>query len=262
MTNNQIKILVVAIFLGLVMTVVGFRTDQIMIAKNSDDDVAAIYKTKCAACHTAKAEKFFDPAQTDEQFVEIILKGKKGEKPPFMPGFEAKGMTADQAKALAAYMRKLRTPDNADTNTLVNYANADHNINTDAANVEINANVNINVETITDANANANANLMVYNSMVMNTKVNSNANVDPTVSKMSGEELAAIYKTKCAACHTAKAEKFFDPAKTDEEHIAVILKGKKGEKPPYMPGFEAKGMTAEDAKALAEYMRSLKTSGK
>jgi cytochrome c1 len=38
------------------------------------------------------------------------LKGKKGEKPPYMPGFEAKGMTEDQAKALAAYMRTLRTP--------------------------------------------------------------------------------------------------------------------------------------------------------
>lgn len=63
-------------------------------------------------CHTAKAEKNFDPAKTDEDLVQTILKGRKGERPPYMPGFEAKGMTADEAKALAAYMKTLRTPAN------------------------------------------------------------------------------------------------------------------------------------------------------
>ena len=37
-------------------------------------------------------------------------KGKKGEKPPFMPGFEAKGMSKDDAKALVEYMQSLRQP--------------------------------------------------------------------------------------------------------------------------------------------------------
>ena len=41
-----------------------------------------------------------------------ILKGKTAAKPPNMPAFEAKGITAEQAKALAEYMKSLRTPAN------------------------------------------------------------------------------------------------------------------------------------------------------
>lgn len=74
------------------------------------EEPAAAYKAKCATCHLPSATKFYDPALADDHHVQVILKGKKGEKPPFMPGFEAKGMTEDEAKALAAYMRGLRTP--------------------------------------------------------------------------------------------------------------------------------------------------------
>jgi mono/diheme cytochrome c family protein len=70
-------------------------------------------------------------------------------------------------------------------------------------------------------------------------------------------DAAAKYK-QCAACHGAKAEKKFDPAKSDDEHVQIILKGKKMEKPPHMPGYEAKGINAEQAKALLEYMKSLR----
>jgi len=70
-------------------------------------------------------------------------------------------------------------------------------------------------------------------------------------------DAAATYK-QCVACHGAKAEKKFDPAKPDDEHVQVILKGKKMEKPPHMPGYEAKGINAEQAKALLEYMKSLR----
>ncbi|MBX3297910.1 MAG: cytochrome c [Acidobacteria bacterium] len=76
-----------------------------------------------------------------------------------------------------------------------------------------------------------------------------------------GEDPAVTYKAKCAMCHTAKAEKFFDPARSDEEHAQIILKGKKTEKPPSMPAYEEKGISAEDAKALAEYMRSIRSAG-
>ena len=78
------------------------------------------------------------------------------------------------------------------------------------------------------------------------------------VGAFMAEDPAATYKAKCAACHTPKVDKFFDPAKSDEEHVQTILKGKKGEKPPFMPGYEAKGMTEEEAKTLAEYMKSMK----
>ncbi len=84
-------------------------------------------------------------------------------------------------------------------------------------------------------------------------------NVSPAKVGAAIEEPAVAYKAKCAACHLPNASKFYDAAKTDEHHVEVILKGKKGEKPPFMPGFETKGMTEGEAKGLAEYMRGLKT---
>ena len=72
-------------------------------------------------------------------------------------------------------------------------------------------------------------------------------------------DAAETYKAKCVACHGPKAEKKFDSAKSDDEHTQSILKGKKMEKPPNMPGFEEKGINADQAKALLEYMKSLKT---
>ena len=72
-------------------------------------DPAAYYKAKCVACHGPKAEKKFDASLTDEQLVEVILKGKKPEKPPNMPAYGEKGVTADQAKALLDHMKQLRS---------------------------------------------------------------------------------------------------------------------------------------------------------
>lgn len=72
-------------------------------------DPAAYYKAKCVACHGPKADKRFDPALTDEQYLDAILKGKKPEKPPNMPAYGEKGVTADQAKGLLEYMKQLRS---------------------------------------------------------------------------------------------------------------------------------------------------------
>jgi hypothetical protein len=71
-------------------------------------------------------------------------------------------------------------------------------------------------------------------------------------------DAAKTYKGKCVACHGAKADKKFDTAKPDDEHIQIILKGKKAEKPPHMPEYESKGINAEQAKALLDHMKSLK----
>jgi mono/diheme cytochrome c family protein len=71
-------------------------------------DAAAFYKTKCVACHGKKAEKKFDASLPEEQMIEIILKGKKVEKPPHMPGYGDKGVTSEQAKALITYMKELK----------------------------------------------------------------------------------------------------------------------------------------------------------
>jgi len=71
-------------------------------------DAAGTYKAKCVACHGASAEKKFDPALADADLVQMVLKGKKMEKPPNMPAYEEKGITEDQAKALVAYMKTLK----------------------------------------------------------------------------------------------------------------------------------------------------------
>jgi len=82
------------------------------VARNTsvqDFDAANTYKGKCVACHGPKADKKFDATKSDDEHLQIILKGKKAEKPPNMPGYESKGITADQAKALLEYMKSLRS---------------------------------------------------------------------------------------------------------------------------------------------------------
>ena len=79
-----------------------------MPVRGSDDDTAALYKSKCVACHGATAEKKFDATKEDSVLVEAVLKGRKPEKPPNMPAYEEKGITADQAQALVAFMKALK----------------------------------------------------------------------------------------------------------------------------------------------------------
>ncbi len=91
----------VALAMGLVISVLAQGEAQ-------PTDPAAFYKAKCVACHGQKAEKKFDASLTDEQLVDIVLKGKKPEKPPNMPGYGEKGVNAEQAKALVDYMKQLK----------------------------------------------------------------------------------------------------------------------------------------------------------
>ncbi len=76
--------------------------------KQEQFDAAKTYKGKCVSCHGAKAEKKFDTAKSDDDLVQAILKGKKGEKPPNMPEYETKGINAEQAKALVDHMKSLK----------------------------------------------------------------------------------------------------------------------------------------------------------
>jgi mono/diheme cytochrome c family protein len=77
-------------------------------AQVGTEDAATIYKTKCFACHGPKADKRFDATLPEDQMLDTIMKGKKVEKPPNMPAYGEKGMTADQAKAMIAYMKSLK----------------------------------------------------------------------------------------------------------------------------------------------------------
>lgn len=81
------------------------------------EDGAALFKAKCAGCHgadgagkpaikgsnllTAEAKK-----ATDAQLTEAILTGGAAKKAAH--AFGAKGLTADQAKALVAHVRTLQ----------------------------------------------------------------------------------------------------------------------------------------------------------
>jgi hypothetical protein len=56
-------------------------------------------------CHGQTAEKKFDATKPDAELTEIVLKGKKAEKPPNMPAFGEKGITAEQATALVGFMK-------------------------------------------------------------------------------------------------------------------------------------------------------------
>jgi mono/diheme cytochrome c family protein len=76
--------------------------------KTDDFDAAATYKGKCVACHGAAAEKKFDATLADADLVQIVLKGKKAEKPPNMPSYEEKGITEEQANALVAHMKSIK----------------------------------------------------------------------------------------------------------------------------------------------------------
>ena len=79
-------------------------------------DSAALYKTKCAVCHSADgsgdsamgkktgAHDFRSPEiqkMTDAQLTEITVQGKNK-----MPGYDKK-LTADEIKGLVAYVREL-----------------------------------------------------------------------------------------------------------------------------------------------------------
>ena len=110
MTINRAKYIAITTFLAPIVALLFVTAGSGAGVPLAGDDPAVTYKAKCVVCHNAKAEKFFDPAKAEDVQVEAIMKGRKGEKPPFMPGFESKGMTVDDAKALVNYMKGLRAP--------------------------------------------------------------------------------------------------------------------------------------------------------
>jgi mono/diheme cytochrome c family protein len=108
-TINRLKWLAIALIALPLLAIVLLNSVSVRTSATAEDqDVEAIYKSKCTICHGAKAEKKFDPTLPEEQLVETVLKGKKGEKPPYMPAYETKGVTPEQAKAFVAYMKGLK----------------------------------------------------------------------------------------------------------------------------------------------------------
>lgn len=111
MKINQLKKLAIALIILPMLGAVLLNSASVRTRAAADDvtDVATLYKeSKCAICHGPKAAKFFDATVADDKLVEIVLKGKKAEKPPNMPAYEEKGLNTDQAKALVTYMKSLK----------------------------------------------------------------------------------------------------------------------------------------------------------
>lgn len=91
----------------LALTLVNPAAVPASAAAPQDFDAAAVYKAKCAMCHGQNAEKKFDSTKADDVLVQTVLKGKDDVMPK-MPSYEAKGVTAEQAKALVTQMKSLK----------------------------------------------------------------------------------------------------------------------------------------------------------
>jgi len=75
------------------------------------------------------------------------------------------------------------------------------------------------------------------------------------------EDGAATYKAKCAACHGAEGQGKVGPALkgtslSADQITDVLTKGNDAKKAPHKKPLN--GLSADDAKAVAEYVKSLK----
>lgn len=74
-------------------------------------DGAAIFKTKCAACHGPEGQGKIGPALkgtsvTANQIVDMLTKGNEAKKVPHKKPLS--GLSADDAKAVAAFVKSLK----------------------------------------------------------------------------------------------------------------------------------------------------------
>ena len=89
------RFMIVLAALAMVMSTAAFAAE----------DGAALYKTKCAACHGAMGEGKIGPALKGKTDVaDVLAKGGKTKAPHTKPF----SVTADQAKAIAAYVATLK----------------------------------------------------------------------------------------------------------------------------------------------------------
>jgi mono/diheme cytochrome c family protein len=74
-------------------------------------DGAATFKAKCAACHGAEGQGKIGPALkgtslSADQITDVLTKGDEAKKPPHKKPIS--GLSADDAKAVAAYVKSLK----------------------------------------------------------------------------------------------------------------------------------------------------------
>jgi mono/diheme cytochrome c family protein len=98
---------IAAVLVGIPLVAVVFLI-SVPASSATEDDAAALYASKCKMCHGATAEKKMDKTKADDALIQIVLDGKTAEKPPNMPAYKEKGVSADQAKAVVEYMKALK----------------------------------------------------------------------------------------------------------------------------------------------------------
>ncbi|HEY5402717.1 MAG TPA: cytochrome c [Pyrinomonadaceae bacterium] len=106
---KTIRIMTLTVTAAALFTAVVMVSAASPIQGGEQFDAGATYTSKCVACHGQKAEKKFDASLPDQQLVDIVMKGKKPEKPPNMPAYGEKGVTPEQAKALVEHMKQLKS---------------------------------------------------------------------------------------------------------------------------------------------------------
>jgi mono/diheme cytochrome c family protein len=95
------SIIVITVFALLSMSCVAWAAE----------DGAAIYKSKCAMCHGPDGAGKIGPAVkgtalTEAQITDLLTTGAAGKKAPH--GKAVAGLSADQAKAVAAYVKSMK----------------------------------------------------------------------------------------------------------------------------------------------------------
>jgi cytochrome c len=103
MKTTKLTILVLAIAVALFVMIPSLSW--------AAEDGAAIYKTKCAACHGADGAGKVGPALkgtklTADQVSDLLTSGAAGKKAPHTKAVS--GVTAEQAKAAAEYVKGLK----------------------------------------------------------------------------------------------------------------------------------------------------------
>ncbi len=106
---KTLKIMAMAAMLAAFFATVVMVSASSRTVSDDQFDAVTTFKTKCVACHGPKAEKKFDSTLTDQQLIDAVMKGKKPEKPPNMPAYGEKGVTAEQAKTLVEHMKQLKS---------------------------------------------------------------------------------------------------------------------------------------------------------
>ena len=100
MRITKMLVVLLVVFLAAPMAVPAFAQDG-----------AATFKTKCAGCHGAEGQGKIGPALkgtslTDAQIADLLTKGDDGKKAPHKKAVT--GLSADDAKAVAAFVKSLK----------------------------------------------------------------------------------------------------------------------------------------------------------